>query len=215
MKNNAIWDVALACVFVLTIFLLTEIAWVEVGGKAAPDFWTVMSAIGTVSATVVAVAVAVYTARANSREEAVRARLAAAQLAPVLLLTTGKLRAACLILEKAAAQVGSSESYRVAATTMQQVVEMQPSFEDLRSIASLPDSCADRIAAGFAQTKMISEMLTHDKYVYGDHPDNFPRRQQQCSMYIGMTKGILQALDPAVAVCNRASKIKIGGPAVK
>jgi hypothetical protein len=215
MKNATIWDGALGIAAIAATILLGQIAWNILSQGGAPDFWTVLSAIATTAATLVALFVVFKSERERGREEAIRARLAAAQLAPALLEAKAKLNAARQRFEVALETKAASSHYRAASTMLKQVIELQPSFESLRNLASLPDDCADRIAAGFAQTKLISTMLIEDVDVYGDHPEQFSIRRMKCRMYIGMTKGILLSVEPAVVTCNQAAKIKIGGPGVK
>lgn len=198
----------------IALLLLTETAWVEIGGKAAPDFWTVMSAIGTVAATIVAVAVALQTAREKTREENIRARLAAAQLTPLLLHQLGKISAVCIRLDEFLAIDPTPDKYRTLMSIVTDIVENEPAFETVRAVASLPDDCAERIASGFAQLKLAYQMLKQAEFAFV-HPAHHVFRQERSSSAAGLVKRVAETLQPAVKTCSAASKIKIGGPRVK
>jgi hypothetical protein len=215
MKTTHIWDAALAVGVLIAFLVLGQIGWHQAGGKGDVDLWSIISAIATAAATIVALYVAVKTYREKGREERVKARLTAARLTPMLLQSTGKLRAAQSLLEEAAKTSHAPGLYGRTRVIYGEIVNLEPSLDELRSIAILEGNCADRIAAGFAQVRMIHRMLVDDRFIYGSAEAHAPQRRQKASMYIGMTKGLLETLQPAVSICSNASPIKIGGVRVK
>ncbi|MFM0292807.1 MULTISPECIES: hypothetical protein [Paraburkholderia] len=215
VKRVVVWDVGLGCGFVVAVLLLGQIAWVEIGGKSAPDLWTVLSALGTVSATFVALFVAIHTLREKTREEKIRAGLAAAQLAPLLLHCSARLNTICNRLDEFIKIDPSPERYYALTSLFKDVVSYEPTFENLRDLAPLPNDCAESIAAGFAQLKLCSKMFLQAEYLYAESPEATDTRRQRSSIIAGLSKGVLDVLRPAIQICNDAAKVKIGGPGVK
>ena len=215
MKTTYIWDAVLAVGVLLAVLLLGQIAWGEVGGKGDVDLWSVISALATAAATIVALYVAIQAYREKGREEHVRARLTSARLAPLLLRGASNLKAAHVLIARAAEHGNMPGHYGRAAQIFEEVSGFEPSIDELRSIAILQDDCADRIAACFAQLRMLHKSLKEDPFIYGIDPLYAQQRRERASMYIGMTKGLLATIEPAVAICNAASRIKVGGVNVK
>ncbi|HDR8932810.1 hypothetical protein [Burkholderia vietnamiensis] len=177
--------------------------------------WSILSSISTVAATTVALYVALQSSRDRTREDLICARLTAAKLAPVLLQCVAKLNAACGLLELATNKIGSADRCKRVANIFAEIVENQPTFEDLKSIASLPDDCADRIAASFAQIRLLEKLLREDPVLSCSDSDKNDNWRLSLGPSIGFAKGIMITLEPTVLICNRASKIKVGGIGVK
>ena len=185
------------------------------GTCGSADLWTILSAIATAAATAVALVVALDSNKQRRRDEQIRARLAAAQMTPSLVRCVGKLSAAIKILTRALDSVGRPTQYQLALQIFKEISEAQPTFDDLRSIISLPDDCVDRLASGFAQVKLLKQMIEEDRELFFKNLEITNDRRMQSSAYVGLTKGILATIEPAVGVCNQAALVKIGGPAVK
>lgn len=215
MRRATVWDMVGASVAILLAALTAQVASNIIRGPGSPiDLWSILSAIATAAATIVALRVALASDREKAREEAIRARLAAAQLAPVLLTAAAKLSAACAILRHPRRGRSPENVTRVCAI-FSQVVSLRPPLEELRYLASLPDDCADRISAGFAQADLMHRIIADDLQACDQGRITMDTLEQKVGPYIGMTQGIVDTLESAKLACNNAAKIKIGGPQVK
>lgn len=178
------------------------------------DLWTVLSAIATAAATIVALYVALQTSRTRAKEERVRGRLGAARLAPGLLFNIAQFEAATKLLEQFLHADQEPAAYTTLRLLLEQVKANEPSFDLLQSIASLPDDCADRIASGFAQIKLIHDMLIQEDAFWRVDSSARETRRSKIGMLLGLAKGARETLKPTIEQCNRAALVKVGGPAV-
>ncbi|WP_343666713.1 hypothetical protein [Paraburkholderia tropica] len=216
MKRATVWDfVGASCVIFLVGLLVQVASNIILGSHSTPDVWMILGALATAAATIVALWVALKSDRERARNEAIRARLAAAHVAPILLQAVAKLRVVVELVGTTSEQTYYPDRVTRASTILGQIVEMRPTIEDLRAASPLPDDCADRIAAGFAQTELMARIMDDDLTALGQGRIAVDRISGKGSMYSGMTRGILATLTPAVEICNNASKIKIGGLGVK
>jgi hypothetical protein len=215
MKRGFTWDALLACAALLALLMLFQIGWNITRKAGGPDPWTVLSAIGTVAATIVALFVAFQTSQEKVREQNIRARLAAAQLAPLLVFQIGTVKNICARLDQFIEVDPNPLDYGNLVQVMSEVLKNEPSFETLRAVAPLPNDCAERIASGFAQLKLAYQMLDQAADLFTRSPALSGMRRSRSGTVAGLSKGVLDTLQPALEICNEASKIKIGGPAVK
>jgi len=216
VKRATLGDFAFFAVVILLTGLLVQVASKIIGGqKSAPDLWSILSAIATAAATIVALWVALKGNRERDREEVVRSRLAAAQLTPVLLNNVAKVGVILSQFEQFIAVDPQPQAYHQVLGLLNEVVSTEPDFETMRAIAPLPNNCAERMAAGFAQIKLIFRMLEQARTLYLNQPANVEIRRIRSSAFAGLTHGVLEALEPTVEICNDASTVKLGGVNVK
>lgn len=216
MKRATVWDFVGASCVIFLVGLLAQVASNIIrGNRSAPDVWTILGALATAAATIVALWVALKGDRERVRDEAIRARLAAAHMAPILLQAVAKLRAVVEFVGTTSEHTYYPDRVTKASTILAQIVGMRPPIDDLRALSPLPDDCADRIAAGFAQAELMARIIDDDLTALRQGRLSVDRLSGKGSMYSGMTKGIVATLTPAVETRNNASKIKIGGPDVE
>ena len=211
MKRATLGDFAFFSVVILLTGLLAQVASKIIGQKSSPDLWSILSALATAAATIVALWVALKGNRERDREEVVRSRLAAAQLTPALLNNVAKITVILNQFEHFIAVDPQPQAYYRVLGLLNEVVSTEPDFETMRAIAPLPNNCAERMAAGFAQIKLIFRMLEQARTLYLNQPANIEARKVRSSAFAGLTHGVLEALEPTVEICNDASTVKLGG----
>ncbi|MFM0224833.1 hypothetical protein [Paraburkholderia dipogonis] len=212
MKRATLGDFAFFSVVILLAGLLAQVvSKVIVGQNSPPDIWSILSSIATAAATIVALWVALKSNREKDREEAVRSRLAAAQLTPVLLNNIAKITIILKQFEQFIAVDPQPQAYHDVLKLLNEVVSTEPNFETMRAIVPLPNNCAERMAAGFAQIKLVFRMLEQARTLYLNQPANIETRKIRSSTFAGLTHGVLEALEPTVEICNDASTVKLGG----
>jgi hypothetical protein len=160
VKRATLGDFAFFVIVILLAGLLAQVASKIIRGQnSPPDLWSILSAIATAAATMVALWVALKSNREKAREEAVRSRLAAAQLTPVLLNNIAKVDVILKQFEQFVAVDPQPRAYHNVLRLLNEVVSTEPDFDTMRAIVPLPNNCAERMAAGFAQIKLVLRML--------------------------------------------------------
>lgn len=216
VKRATLGDFAFLVVVILLTGLLAQVASKVIGGQTSPpDLWSILSSIATAAATIVALWVALKSNREKDMEEAVRSRLAAAQLTPALVMNIGKITVIRDQFAQFVAVDPQPQAYFHVLNLLKEVVSTEPDFETMRAIAPLSNNCAERMAAGFAQIKLVFQMLEQARMLYLNQAANIETRKSRSSTFAGLTEGVLEALEPTVDICNNASTVKLGGPDVK
>ena len=185
------------------------------GTCGSADLWTILSAIATAAATAVALVVALDSNKQRRRDEQIRARLGAARLAPALLFDVSRFDHVVATLQNFSANDGEPGGFTNLRVLLEQIQSNEPSFEMLQSIAPLPNECADRIASGFAQIRLIHSMLIKERAFWTVDASKRDVRRNKISALCGLAIGARDTLAPTVETCNQAALVKIGGPAVK